>query len=98
MQEYLTRWKKTLVVVSHDRDFLNTVTTDIIHLHDQQLHGYRGNFAQFEDMYEQKRREVNKMADKFEKQMKAAKKGTKATQDKARPLKCMLVVMTVYLV
>ena len=40
------RWKKTLVVVSHDRDFLNTVTTDIIHLHDERLHYYRGNFAQ----------------------------------------------------
>ena len=70
-------------MVSHDRDFLNSVTTDIIHLHDQRLHGYRGNFAQFEDMYEQKRKEVNKVADKFEKQMKAAKKsGSRATQDK----------------
>ena len=35
------RWKKTLVVVSHDRDFLNNVTTDIIHLHDLGLHFYR---------------------------------------------------------
>lgn len=46
MQEYLQRWKKTLIVVSHDRDFLNTITTDIIHLHDLKLHYYRGNFAQ----------------------------------------------------
>ena len=46
MQEYLQRWKKTLIVVSHDRDFLNMVTTDIIHLHDLKLHYYRGNFAQ----------------------------------------------------
>ena len=52
------RWKKTLIVVSHDRDFLNTVTTDIIHLHDLKLHYYRGNFVQFEEMYDQKRREV----------------------------------------
>ena len=35
------RWKKTLVVVSHDREFLNNVTTDIIHLHDLGLHFYR---------------------------------------------------------
>ena len=34
-------------------------------------------------MYEQRRREVNKVADKFEKQMKIAKKsGSKANQDK----------------
>lgn len=83
LEEYLTRWKKTLIVVSHDRDFLNTVTTDIIHLHDLKLHSYRGNFAQFEEMYEQKRREVNKAAEKYEKQIKAAKKtGNKAAQDK----------------
>ena len=74
-------------MVSHDRDFLNTVTTDIIHLHDQRLHAYRGNFAQFEEMYEQRRREVNKVAEKFEKQMKVAKKsGSKANQDKVRLL------------
>ena len=43
LEEYLMRWKKTLVVVSHDRDFLNNVTTDIIHLHDLGLHFYRFN-------------------------------------------------------
>ena len=86
LEEYLTRWKKTLIVVSHDRDFLNTVTTDIIHLHDLKLHSYRSNFAQFEEMYEQKRWEVNKAAEKYEKQIKAAKKsGSKAAQDKVSP-------------
>ena len=83
LEEYLTRWKKTLIVVSHDRDFLNSVTTDIIHLHDERLHYYRGNFAQFEEMYEQRRREVNKEFEKFQKQLKAAKKsGSKANTDK----------------
>lgn len=81
----LCRWKKTLIVVSHDREFLNSVTTDIIHLHDLKLHFYRGNFAQFEEMYEQKRREVNKTFEKYEKQIKAAKqsgKNAKANQEK----------------
>jgi ATP-binding cassette subfamily F protein 1 len=56
LEEYLTRWKKTLIVVSHDREFLNSVSTDIIHLHDEKLHFYKGNFGAFEEMYEQKRR------------------------------------------
>jgi hypothetical protein len=39
--------------------------------------------VQFEEMYEQKRKEVNKAAEKFEKQLKAAKRsGSKANQDK----------------
>lgn len=38
---------------------------------------------QFEEMYEQKRKEVNKAAEKFEKQLKAAKRsGNKANTDK----------------
>ena len=37
LQQYLTRWKKCLLVVSHDREFLDIVTTDIIHLHDEQF-------------------------------------------------------------
>ena len=83
LEEYLTRWKKTLIVVSHDREFLNSVTTDIIHLHDERLHYYRGNFAQFEEMYEQRRREANKEFDRFQKQLKAAKRsGSKASADK----------------
>ncbi len=87
LEEYLQRWKKTLIVVSHDRDFLNNVTTDIIHLHDYKLHLYKGNFAQFEEMYEQKRREVNKAFEKYEKQLKAAKasgKNSKANQEKVK--------------
>lgn len=68
----MRRYKKTLVVVSHDRGFLNEVTTDIIHLHDEGLYYYRGNFANFEEMYEQRRKAMNKDFDKFQKQMRAA--------------------------
>ena len=42
LEEYLCRWKKILLVVSRDRDFLITVCSEIIHLHDQKLHFYRG--------------------------------------------------------
>ncbi|KAJ8904580.1 hypothetical protein NDN08_001098 [Rhodosorus marinus] len=83
LEEYLLRWKKTLVVVSHDRDFLNTVSTDIIHLHEKKLWQYKGNFDSFEKMFEQKRREQNKMYDKYVSEMKKAKT-SKAAQDKAR--------------
>ena len=29
---YLQSWKKTLLIVSHDQNFLNNVCTDIMHL------------------------------------------------------------------
>jgi ATP-binding cassette subfamily F protein 1 len=86
LEEYLcSQWKKTLIVVSHDRDFLNTVCNEIIHLHDKSLHVYRGNFADFESGYEQKRNEMNRKFEAYEKQMKAARKsGSKAAQDKVK--------------
>lgn len=85
LEEYLCRWKKTLVVVSHDRDFLNTVCNEIIHLHDMKLHFYRGNFSDFESGYEQKRKEMNKKFEVYDKQLKAAKRtGSKAQQDKVK--------------
>jgi ATPase subunit of ABC transporter with duplicated ATPase domains len=35
-------WPKTLLVVSHAREFLNAVTTDTIHLHSRKLTTYKG--------------------------------------------------------
>ena len=84
LEEYLMRWKKTLLVVSHDRDFLSSVTTDIIHLHDHKLSQYRGSFESFEEMYEQRRREANKAYEKYEKQMKAAKAAKKGQAKNAQ--------------
>uniref|UniRef100_A0A0D9WSI4 ABC transporter domain-containing protein n=1 Tax=Leersia perrieri TaxID=77586 RepID=A0A0D9WSI4_9ORYZ len=86
LEQYLcSQWKKTLIVVSHDRDFLNTVCGEIIHLHDKKLHVYRGNFDDFESGYEQKRKEVNRKFEKFDKKMKKADKtGSKAVQEKVK--------------
>ncbi|OAY36822.1 ABC transporter F family member 4 [Manihot esculenta] len=85
LEEYLCRWKKTLVVVSHDRDFLNTVCNEIIHLHDLKLHVYRGNFDDFESGYEQRRKEMNKKFEIYDKQVKAARRsGNRAQQEKVK--------------
>jgi len=48
LREYLTtKWESTLLVVSHDREFLNSVPTDILHLHSQRLDSYKGNYEIF---------------------------------------------------
>jgi ATP-binding cassette subfamily F protein 3 len=47
LEQYLQTWSKTLLVVSHARDFLNSVCTDIIHLHSRNLHYYKGNYDMF---------------------------------------------------
>ncbi|XP_022736612.1 ABC transporter F family member 3 [Durio zibethinus] len=48
LESYLVKWPKTFIVVSHAREFLNTVVTDIIHLQGQKLMAYKGNYDTFE--------------------------------------------------
>ncbi|CAF1035333.1 unnamed protein product [Adineta steineri] len=47
LENYLQTWKSTILVVSHDRTFLNTVATDILHLNAQKVDSYRGNYDTF---------------------------------------------------
>ncbi|XP_022145934.1 ABC transporter F family member 3 [Momordica charantia] len=48
LESYLVKWPKTFIVVSHAREFLNTVVTDILHLQGQKLTTYKGNYDTFE--------------------------------------------------
>ncbi|KAG8659017.1 ABC transporter F family member 3 isoform X2 [Manihot esculenta] len=48
LETYLMKWPKTFIVVSHAREFLNLVVTDILHLHQQKLTAYKGNYDTFE--------------------------------------------------
>lgn len=48
LEKYLQAWPTTLLVVSHDRNFLDSVPTDILYLHTQRIDAYRGNYENFE--------------------------------------------------
>ncbi|XP_053719881.1 ATP-binding cassette sub-family F member 1 isoform X1 [Synchiropus splendidus] len=80
LNNYLQGWKKTLLIVSHDQSFLDDVCTDIIHLDNQKLYYYRGNYLTFKKMYVQKQKELQKQYDKQEKKLKELKGGGKSTK------------------
>ena len=54
LEGYLQKWKHTLVVVSHDRDFLTTVCTDILHCWQKKLMPYQGAYDVFEKVFASK--------------------------------------------
>ncbi|KAJ2010250.1 ATP-binding cassette, regulator of translational elongation, partial [Coemansia sp. S85] len=66
LERYLKTWTSTLLVVSHDREFLDEVATDIVHQHSEQLDQYRGNFQSFWSTREERRK--NQMRE-YESQM-----------------------------
>uniref|UniRef100_A0A8C8ME24 ATP-binding cassette sub-family F member 1 n=1 Tax=Oncorhynchus tshawytscha TaxID=74940 RepID=A0A8C8ME24_ONCTS len=80
LNNYLQGWKKTLLIVSHDQSFLDDVCTDIVHLDNQKLYYYRGNYLTFKKMYVQKQKELQKQYDKQEKKLKDLKAGGKSTK------------------
>lgn len=47
LEEYLKKFKRILLLVSHSQDFLNGVCTNIIHMHQKSLKYYSGNYDQY---------------------------------------------------
>ncbi|KAK8240039.1 P-loop containing nucleoside triphosphate hydrolase protein [Phyllosticta capitalensis] len=67
LSNYLQTYPSTVLVVSHDRAFLNEVATDIIHQHSERLDYYKGaNFDSFYATKEERRKTAKR---EYEKQM-----------------------------
>ncbi|KAJ0110220.1 hypothetical protein J7T55_000652 [Diaporthe amygdali] len=67
LSNYLQGYPSTVLVVSHDRAFLDEVATDIIHQHSERLDYYRGaNFASFYATKEERKKTAKR---EYEKQM-----------------------------
>lgn len=48
LEDWLNRYPGTLVVISHDREFLDAVCAVTLHIDQQQVTRYGGNYSQFE--------------------------------------------------
>jgi ATP-binding cassette subfamily F protein 3 len=50
LEAWLKRYDGTMIVISHDREFLDAITRVTLHLHETQLTRYTGNYTAFEEM------------------------------------------------
>ncbi|HWA37571.1 MAG TPA: ATP-binding cassette domain-containing protein [Burkholderiales bacterium] len=48
LEEWLKRYPGTMLIVSHDRDFLDGVVTTIVHIDQRKLRRYGGDYSSFE--------------------------------------------------
>jgi ATP-binding cassette subfamily F protein 3 len=48
LEKYLVHYQGAVVIVSHDKYFLNRMVTKVVELYQQQLHFYTGNYEYFE--------------------------------------------------
>ena len=87
LQEWLIKYPGTLMLISHDRDFLDTITDHIVHIEQAKAEIYTGNYSDFERMraeklaqqqtaYEKQQREmahIQSFIDRFKAQATKAK-------------------------
>jgi ATP-binding cassette subfamily F protein 3 len=92
LEKFLKNAPQTLIIISHDRDFLDAVCTHCIHIENQRLNLYTGNYSQFEriraeklalnqSMYEKQQKQIQHMMS-FVERFKA--KASKAKQAQSR--------------
>jgi len=92
LEAWLQRFAGTMIVISHDREFLDAVTRVTVHLDDARLVRYGGNYTAFEELrairieqaqanYEKQRERIAHLQ-KFIDRFKA--KATKARQAQSR--------------
>ncbi len=91
-QNYLKGYPGAILMISHDREFLNTLCDSIVHIFNGTLHRYRGNYDRFllqkaerEEQawaaYRAQQTEINRIED-FIRRFRA--KATKASQVQSR--------------
>jgi len=92
LADWIKSFKGALILISHDREFLDECVNTIAHIHRQAIELYTGNYSQFEEVkalrlaeqaatFKKQQREIAHMQD-FVRRFKA--KATKARQAQSR--------------
>ncbi|ATC58574.1 ABC transporter ATP-binding protein [Vibrio anguillarum] len=69
LERWLQNYPGTLILISHDRDFLDPIVGRIIHIENQTMNEYTGNYSSFENQRAQKLILQQAMYQKQQKQM-----------------------------
>ena len=92
LEQWLKSYQGAVLVISHDRDFLDQVVQGIAHIHNQKIYYYSGNFAAFERQRNEQLMQQQALHDKQKQQMQHLKsfierfkaKASKAKQAQSR--------------
>lgn len=69
LKKYLINYENSFILVSHDLNFLNNVINVIYHVENTSLTRYTGNYEQFKEMYEIKKRQELQAYEKQQKEV-----------------------------
>jgi ATP-binding cassette subfamily F protein uup len=88
LEGYLSRGNRTLLMVTHDRFFLDRVCTVILELDDQTIYSYRGNYAYYlekrQERIDNKRAEIARANNLYRTELEWMRRMPQARGHKAR--------------
>lgn len=61
LENFVTRYPHTVLLISHDRDLLTRSVNSIVHLENQQLTYYKGDYDTFERTYAERSQQLDKL-------------------------------------
>jgi ATP-binding cassette, subfamily F, member 3 len=99
LEDWLKRYEGTLVLISHDRDFIDTVVESVIHIEHHRLNSYSGGYSNFERQraerlanqqatFEKQQRQIAHMQ-KFVDRFRAKATKAKAAQSRIKAIERM---------
>jgi ATP-binding cassette subfamily F protein 3 len=99
LESWLSSYQGTLLLISHDRDFLNNVCSHIAHIEHQHISLYRGNYDAFEALrseqlssqqaeYEKQQKTISQI-ESFVSRFKAKASKAKQAQSRLKTLQSM---------
>ena len=102
LEQWLQRYRGTLLLVSHDRDFIDSVCDGVVHLEHHKLFRYSGNYSAFErqrserlaqqqQAFEKQQLEIAHMQ-KFVARFKAKASKAKQAQSRVKALERMELI------
>ena len=77
LTDYLKSYPKTILVVSHDKYFIDEVCTTIVHINNRRLKYYRGNYDQFQTQLNLENDKIQKDWLLLQKKIEAMRKSKK---------------------
>lgn len=106
LEQYLVNYPGSLILVSHDRDFLNASVTRIAYIHNRQIDSYTGNYDAFEraraervtqqaNAFQQQQKKISHMED-FVRRFRAKATKAKQAQSRLKALERLIRVVPVH--
>jgi ATP-binding cassette subfamily F protein 3 len=106
LQDWLKQYPGTLLLISHDRDFLDSVCDHILHLKNKRLTLYTGNFSTFTEAYAERQAQQAAALEKqtaqkahlesFVNRFRAKASKAKQAQSRLKMLEKMQVLAPIY--